>query len=281
MQKVIYATDLDRTVIFSERFMKENNIDKAKCVIAEQTDQYKAFINRSFLAIIKNGYEYRHRNIQGQLGEIIFIPVTSRSIAEYTRLDISKYADYAIVTNGCHILKNGQLMGEYDEHLNYVIDWDKFIKDAISCIKEAAELDKDPRIVDNRYIFAKVADSQIDTAEKLVELNKKYSNLTIQRNGRKLYVTPRNITKSTALDWLRQNIKMNNAIVIASGDSVMDKDLVKYADVKVVPAHGDINKHLDFKVDKVAQLGPDGAFETLLKAIKLTKNNVNDIDIKN
>lgn len=32
----------------------------------------------------------------------------------------------------------------------------------------------------------------------------------------------------------------------------MDKDLVKYADVKVVPAHGDINKHLDFKVDKVA-----------------------------
>lgn len=272
MQKVIYATDLDRTVIFSDRFVREYNIDLTKCVIAEQTDQYKAFINRQFLALIKNGCEYRHRNITGQLGEVVFIPVTSRSIAEYTRLDIQKYADYAIVTNGCHILKNGQLMDSYEKHLNNEINWDEFRDSAIKCIREAAELDKDPRIIDDRYIFAKVADNSIDTTEKLIELNKKYNNLTIQRNGRKLYVTPRNITKSTALDWLRHEIRLDNAIVVASGDSVMDKDLVKYADIKIVPAHGDINKHLDFEPDKIVQCGPDGAFETLIEAIKHTKS---------
>lgn len=142
-------------------------------------------------------------------------------------------------------------MDSYERHLNSETNWDEFRDSAIKCIKEAAELDKDPRIIDNRYIFAKVADSDVDTAEKLIELNKKYNNLTIQRNGRKLYVTPRNITKSTALDWLRHEIGLDNAVVVASGDSVMDKDLVKYADIKIVPAHGDINKHLDFEPDKI------------------------------
>lgn len=142
-------------------------------------------------------------------------------------------------------------MDSYEKHLNNEMNWDEFRDSAIKCIKEAAELDKDPRIIDDRYIFAKVADNSIDTTEKLIELNKKYNNLTIQRNGRKLYVTPRNITKSTALDWLRHELRLDNAIVVASGDSVMDKDLVKYADIKIVPAHGDINKHLDFEPDKI------------------------------
>lgn len=142
-------------------------------------------------------------------------------------------------------------MDSYENHLNNEINWDEFRDSAIKCIREAAELDKDPRIIDGRYIFAKVADSNVDTTEKLIELNKKYNNLTIQRNGRKLYVTPRNITKSTALDWLRHELILDNAIVVASGDSIMDRDLVKYADIKIVPAHGDINKYLDFEPDKI------------------------------
>lgn len=261
--KVIYATDLDRTVIFSKRFLESKKINIADCLEVEKNGDYSSYACKEYLDKIKS--------IPSNMK---FIPVTSRSIAEYSRVELSKYADYAIVSNGCHILFNGEILKDYEVYLkeNNLIT-DSFKDTAIKAIKSLTELDKEPRVVDNAYIFAKVANPEVDIQEKIKQLELENDSITIQRNGNKIYVTPRLVTKGTALNWLREFIGASNSVVIGSGDSIMDKPLLDSADIGIVPTHGDILRSTEVYESSymLVKQGPKGAVDTLKLCIALAR----------
>ena len=268
MGKVIYATDLDRTVIFSERFVTEQHpVSLDKLSVSEETSSMRSYVLNEYIDKLK--YLLDNRDIK-------FIPVTSRSIAEYKRVKLAEFSDYAIVTNGCHILFKGKIYEPYERFVKEnLINFENFQKNAIMAVMGITKLEKEPKIIDDAYVFAKVNDPNEDTSKQLKEFNTSNEDILIERNGRKLYATPKNINKGTALMWLINHLKVNrinteknnedNIKIIASGDSIMDASFIKYADVKIVPQHGDILKeHLDFLNDSiVVSNGPIGALETL------------------
>lgn len=258
--KLVYATDLDRTVIFSERFVNEQcPTPMVMLEVSEKTDTMKSYAHKEYVERLEELINTK---------KVLFVPVTSRSIAEYKRVKLSKFAKYAIVTNGCHILFNGEVYEPYEEYLrNNIIDFKKFQKDGIEAVLNITKLEKEPKIIDDAYVFAKVKDPNEDTSEILSGFNNKNEDILIERNGRKLYVTPKNVNKGTALTWLMSHIILidNNSKIIASGDSIMDASFIKHADIKIVPQHGTIlNEHLDFLSDSiVVSNGPMGTLETL------------------
>lgn len=252
---VVYATDFDRTVIFSKRCIDEYHKSNERLLVVERTPNYVSYALEKYV----NGLKKLPRNI-------LFVPVTSRSIDEYLRVKLSKYAKYAIVTNGCHILYNGKIYQPYERHLaDFYRAFNKFASVALDGLRSIGELDKDPRVIDNAYMFAKLADQNVDTTKKIEEFNQNNRLVQIERNGRKLYATPKNINKGTALEWLMKHLELEGSLAIASGDSVMDISFLRLADIVIVPEHATLwnNIPADMKGVTMTAGGPSGSMKAL------------------
>ena len=103
---VLFTSDLDRTLIFSKRRMLANT-----CYISiEQLD------DQTISYMSKTTYE---RLVQ--LHSVLdFVPVTTRSLQQYTRLSLFHYdltPKIAIVANGGVILRNGKIDEVWQQHI--------------------------------------------------------------------------------------------------------------------------------------------------------------------
>lgn len=266
--KVIYATDLDRTVIFSNRFVTEIDPTPMELLsVSERTDTMESYVLKEYV-----------ERLQKLKDSLMFVPVTSRSIAEYNRVMLSKFAQYAIVTNGCHIMFNGKVYKVYDEYLkNEVIDFKKFQDSAILGLFKIAELEKEPKIIDGTYVFAKVKNPDEDTSDTIKTFNESSESVIIERNGRKLYATPKKINKGTALTWLVNHLGLNgdSTKIVASGDSIMDAHFIKEADIKIVPMHGQLLNELPDWLKDIETV-PSGPLGTL-KTLDICENILNNV----
>jgi hypothetical protein len=61
---------------------------------------------------------------------------------------------------------------------------------------------------------------------------------TVSAQGRKLYWTPRGLTKAAAVREVADRV--DAGLVLAAGDSVLDRDLLCAADRGIHPAHGEL-----------------------------------------
>ena len=103
MKKILLACDLDNTLIHSYRHKKDNDI-----CIETINDKQQGFISPHTYEFIKNIPE-----------NITLIPVTTRSIEQYMRIQWKKAPEYALVANGTILLKNNILF-EYEDISRYI-----------------------------------------------------------------------------------------------------------------------------------------------------------------
>lgn len=96
---MIYASDLDRTLIYSLSAIGVPE-DTPGLVPAEVVDgRTVSYISQQALATLKE-----------LAAKIVFMPVTTRTIAQYRRINLFQETvipDYAITSNGGNILVNG------------------------------------------------------------------------------------------------------------------------------------------------------------------------------
>lgn len=236
---MIFATDLDRTIIFSYRFIKDNKQREELICMEESNNKEISYMKKeTFLKLL-------------DLNKLVTItPVTMRSLKEYTRLLFAKEMKYAIVANGGMILKNGKPLADWQNKIktlkphNY-LEVSELLKQYNSMFK------KDIKLVDDVYFFASVKDTLTEHKESIKEeiqasLDNKTSEWKAMCNGNKIYIYPKNITKDKALAFLKQYIEKEEGkkfYMITAGDALVDLPILKLGDQRIIPENSAILKH--------------------------------------
>ena len=221
----LYASDLDRTLIFSNRFLKEYEPKSKYNVIEKKDDKvisYMADSVKNMLITI------------GDMKDTYFVPVTTRSIEEFSRIELPKIYKYAIVSNGGIILEDGKPMDSWEEYISDKIDRMTLINVAMD-MEELTSVGRASKFIDGRYIFNKTNNADKFDIE-IQSLKNKYPTIEFTRQRNKVYAIPKCFSKAIALRWLQHKLLIDKTIAV--GDSELDLPMLAIADYALIPKHG-------------------------------------------
>ncbi len=231
---MIYASDLDRTLIYSLGALCVPE-DTPGLVPAEIIEgKTTAYISRKALELL-----------QGLTANVIFMPVTTRTIAEYKRINLFQETlipDYAVTSNGGNILVGGVVDQEWRSHIGRLVEQNS---------AEAAEVREIVRavvhtdwIISERYcdelFFTYMVYRDLLPLDEINHMSGHLHGLgwRVSLQGRKLYIVPEAVNKSDAIIHVRRTVRSEP--MVASGDSLLDKSLLESADYAIAPCHGEI-----------------------------------------
>lgn len=259
--KILYATDMDRTMIFSHRFITEYP-PVGSYSIAEVNSSGKV------ISYISDKVEDRLQELKDN-SNVMIVPVTTRSMEEYNRINLGFIPKYAITSNGGTVLENGKLMQEWEDYLKDKIDK----LELMSCgmdLEDLESVDRDSKVIDGKYVFTKTRDiKKFD--EEISMLIIKYTNLNIVRQKDKVYAIPKSFSKAIALRWLQ--LRFGCDTLVASGDSELDLPMLTIADYAIIPEHGDLVKCGYVTGGRIAKAGIDSPLYTFDTIEQLLEKN--------
>ena len=216
-KNILFASDLDNTLLFSYKHKKDSDIcveyldGKEQGFFTEKSVELLCSINRS----------------------MTFIPITSRSIEQYKRIQFPEDGTpkYAVTTNGAILLVDGEVDTDwYEASKNAVDPWRQELLDTYELLASISEA-KRYRIVDDMYLFT--ACDTPSEAEQVAELVHGKTNLDIAVSGRKVYFFPPPINKGQAIQ--RLIIKFSPEHTISAGDTLIDVPMLQEADWAIIP----------------------------------------------
>ena len=223
MNKLVYASDLDQTLIFSRSYLSEHPCsDELVCV--------EHYMGKEL--------SYMSKSVQSALVELMkdhkvkFIPVTTRDVMRYRRLNLGSRISpqYAIVANGGVILHNNRPVPEWSRIVREQINCDEMSSIIHYCCARFVTRTTSVSIVDSVLILFKVEDtSEFD--ERIFDLQ--CQNWRFIRQGHKCYAIPKHVTKGAALKWLADQIGAD--FIVATGDGPLDLSMLRIANMAIVP----------------------------------------------
>lgn len=229
--KILYATDLDRTVIFSNRFLQE----------FQTTEEYEVAERRNWE---KNGeiISYISKELRDKLIElnknpdVEIVPVTTRSLEEYNRIDLGFKPKYAIIDCGGTILEDGKPIEEWEEFVKSKMDAFEMLDITLDLqeLKSKAS-DRNIKCIDNKFLFTKVTDPELFDKE-CEAFVLKYSRFNFSRQRNKVYVIPTAFSKGVTVRWLQNKLGADK--LVACGDSELDLPMLAIANFAIIPGHG-------------------------------------------
>ncbi|MFP7297947.1 hypothetical protein [Neobacillus niacini] len=233
---MITASDLDRTLIYSNRALDEFGIPENIVLkpIEFHNGTWTGYMTDNALTLLKEV----SRNS-------LFIPVTTRTTEQFKRIVIFEKEiplKYAITTNGAQILFKGEPLKDWSEELTLQLQ--------NGCIPESEllfALKKTGIIFDGvkkqaENLFFYYILNCLPNSSELKEIRELASQngwkTSIQ--GRKLYFIPTPISKGKALEYICNREGMD--LVAGAGDSVLDWEFLKNCTYRFVPSHGELLK---------------------------------------
>lgn len=258
---MIYATDLDRTVIFSSKFLLGHEKD-VTCVEHKEDKEISYMLNESL----------RLLDLLMNKKDLIVIPVTTRSVEQYQRVTPFQKCKYAVVANGGIILYNNNMVFKpWQEKIEKILtEYQKYESSVLEFMKDYEEyFDSDIRKVDNIFYFVKLKDDKEKNEELLKildrSLDKSLWNFTLQ--GLKLYIIPKEITKENALLFLKKYL--NETYVITSGDGKLDKDFIILGNKVFIPMYSEVLDYMtkqecDYSLISDGLIGTPELFKAIL-----------------
>ena len=278
---MIFASDLDSTLIFSSRHCKL--ISEEKLFPVDFYNNTCSFITKS----MKDTLEHINESM-------LFIPVTTRSPKEYKRIkyfyDVIK-PKYAVVANGGIILKNGIELTAWSDIISTRIEEVVSVKAMIKLCSFFLEssLVKSYKTCEDLFIYSMVDEDKLATMISNEEMNLDYfevlrtfcakHNYSVSRQGRKVYIVPNCINKYDPINYIMQLENIN--IFLAAGDSLLDYPMIKHSNYGMVPSHGELLHNLPVKklADTVYITKASGIFagEEILDLAHEKSHEINDI----
>lgn len=233
MNNIAFASDLDRTLIYSHRMLEQYAYKGAYELIEVLDDRPLSYMSietkASLQAIHQAGW---------------FIPVTTRTTAQFERITLFQQEikpEYAVTTNGGCILHHGKPLEEWqaivDERLQECMPVIDMLR-AISELPVAAWV-KRTRTAEGRFLYLIMKDeflSHIPLAELRLWGEERGWQVSLQ--GRKLYFIPKPLNKWAAVAFLKERLHLE--YVYGAGDSLLDADLIRQADKGFAPSHGEV-----------------------------------------
>lgn len=227
---MIFASDLDRTLIYSNKFTQ----GFSEQIEAVETGKYSSYMTKNAAELLKN-----------IAGRTLFVPCTTRTIEQYLRIGFFQSEirpKYAIVSNGANLLVDGALDITYQ---NDVLQ--KLRRECLAGQDLLAEFSKlvanawaqPMRNADGVFYYC-IIDREKAPLKELAAFNKwaHEQKWVISIQGRKLYLIPNVINKWAALKKVSERSGEN--YVIAAGDSLLDLPLIQGAHLALSPAHGEL-----------------------------------------
>lgn len=220
---MIFATDLDRTMIYSEKFINKENRDY---VIGYQDGKVKSYMTRKAKILLDEIKE-----------KITVIPCTTRARDQFERVPYFQNCKYAICANGAIVLKDGIEDAQWKAVMQ---------ENLLMCIKEMKTYKEDLetrsfvrkgviKIVDGYFLFFR-AEDMLDCLKYLethIDKEKFYYSISTT----KVYIFPKFVSKEEALRYLID--KIGDSSVVVAGDSDVDFQMMKLATKGAfVPVYG-------------------------------------------
>lgn len=161
-----------------------------------------------------------------------FVPVTTRSVEQYSRIKWENPPEYAVSANGGILLNN---YNKDSEWLEKSMEYAKKVFDEMVQLRDfliGQNRFIRCRIVDEMYLFAYCKDNV--SAEECTEEYAALTRLDVISSGKKIYFFPEEINKGAAVMRLREKFRPHT--VISAGDSEIDIPMLRAADIAVVPS---------------------------------------------
>ncbi|WP_270165723.1 HAD family hydrolase [Paenibacillus sp. SYP-B4298] len=262
---MIFASDLDRTLLYSLHALG-GSLPSYPVIVAEQAEgRAISYISRTTAELL--------RDLERQA--IVFIPVTTRTIAQYSRIQFfatEMVPKYAIVSNGGNVLIEGTPRQEWTEHIHQQL---------ANCAP-AAEVDNlfersfaSPDWTVKRthsdelfYTVQLVRERLPDGLDRELQTALQPLNWTVSLQGRKLYLVPSCVNKGAALRYIKT--LTSRPRVAAAGDSLLDESLLAEASFALVPRHGEFKQYYGDQspYPYTEAAGMDAAHELITRAME-------------
>ncbi|WP_223593334.1 hypothetical protein [Neobacillus bataviensis] len=231
---MIFASDLDRTLVYSKRALDELGIPEGTRLkpVEKKDGRWVAYMTESSFFTLKELSCHS-----------LFIPVTTRTTEQFNRFTVFTEdipLKYAITTNGANILYQGELLEEWSNHIFQTLAMDSASPEELLSIveREGYHFDGQLKQVENLffyYILNGFPDSFVKG--ELNELAAKYG-WRISLQGKKLYFMPMAVRKGAALEYICQREGMK--AIAGAGDSLLDLDFLNICQYRFVPNHGEL-----------------------------------------
>lgn len=212
-----FCSDLDNTMIYSYR---HEIGEKKRCVEIYQGREISFMTERSYeiLADLQK--------------KVLFVPVTTRTVEQYERIDLGFLPEYALTCNGGVLLVRGREEESwYQKSLDLVSNAGAELERAYRYLGEDEDRSFEVRNIRNLFLFTKS-----ERPERTIEKMRAVLNpalVTVFGNGTKVYVLPKNLNKGTAVRRFRE--RMGAERIIAAGDSSFDLPMLEEAETALAP----------------------------------------------
>jgi hypothetical protein len=235
MTAVLVATDLDGTVLFSERALGLDRPDPARLrpvdVVGAQT------------------YGYMTDAVQAHWSRLVgtgaLVPATTRSVPQYTRLRLPGPAPrYAVVCNGARLLVDGESDPGWERTVRAAMatggaPFDEVLSAANRWGHERGFAAV--RFVEDFFVYlsVQVREDWLTGFAGEVAAWCRSRGWRASLQGRKLYLLPATLDKAPAVAEVAARLGATR--VIAGGDSLLDERMLRDADAAIRPAHGELH----------------------------------------
>lgn len=232
---MIFASDLDQTLIYSHRTFISKEIDEQIRPVERLDNRFISFMTQNALIKLREISQ-----------KVLFVPVTTRTKLQYQRINFLEYDiahQYAVTSNGGTIFYKGREDTDWTQYVLQGRENSVAFEDLLHKFNEISHpswvIPDSGKLADNLFYYCLIDREKIPLVELAAfKIWACENNWELSVQGRKLYLVPMNVNKKAAIQYIQE--KESRSHVFAAGDSLLDLDMLKAADQAIAPAHGEI-----------------------------------------
>lgn len=215
---IVFCADLDNTMIYSYR----HDIGRDKRCVEIYEGRQVSFMTERTAQLLSELPPH-----------MLFVPTTTRTVGQYGRIEFpTGTPPYALVCNGGVLLIDGVECSEWYAQSRRLVEGCRGqLRIAEEMLARDPDVDFEVRLIRELFIFTKSAQPEQTLGRLRSVLDP--TAVDLFRNGKKVYVVPRQMNKGQAVMRLRE--RMGADYVIAAGDSEFDIPMLYNADCPIAP----------------------------------------------
>jgi hypothetical protein len=228
----LVACDLDQTLIFSRRsFRLPPGTPEPPLVLVERLNGEPA----AFMTAAS------HAGLAELARRAVLVPVTTRTLGQYRRVELGVAPPFAVAANGGHVLVDGEPDPGWAADVAARLRTAAPLAEVLLLAERLATGGwcRLTRVADDLFVYlvAHDRDGIPDLTAVAAELADAGWTTSVQ--GRKVYFVPATLTKQAALAEVARRAGTDRTV--AAGDSLLDAPMLSAADVALRPAHGELH----------------------------------------
>ena len=229
---VLIATDLDRTLVYSRAALALSRevLPPLTCVERRAGEQV------SFLTAAAA------RLTAALANRAVLVPVTTRLPDQLSRVKLpGPPSRFAVAANGGVLLVDGVADPGWQLRVDAMVAGSMILSDVLHYVRQHCQPAWTVQVREAGGLFCYAVLGEAGAPDGFVAEAAEWAaerGWTVSAQGRKLYWTPSGLTKTAAVSEVAD--RAGAELVLAAGDSLLDRDLLCYADRGIHPAHGEL-----------------------------------------